>query len=161
MDKRDLGEMDRLYTFYTRENGLMRVMARSIRKVDAKMAAQVEDFTLVHISIAKGNGSGLLAGAVAENFFSQLRQNYDGLLCVDHVRRVFVSLMHEHDPDVRIFDLFVNYLLQMDDMAVCGKNVQQRKQMEWITHAFLMQFYELHHLNFQYYLQKILLLPFY
>jgi DNA repair protein RecO (recombination protein O) len=144
LEKRDVGEMDRLYTCYTRENGLMRIMARSVRKVDAKLAAQVEDFSLTHISVAKNNGHGILAGAVAEQYFSEMRQNFEALLCVDRVRRIFIALMREHDADERIFDLFANYLIQINELAPCNVSGRpDKEQMEWITQAFLMQFYGL------------------
>ena len=146
IDKKEIGEMDRLYTFYTRENGLMRVVARSIRKVDAKLASQVEDFTLVHISIAKNNGYGILAGAVAERYFGHLRQHYQGLLCVDRVRQIFMTLMREHDMDARMFDLLTSYLIQMNELAFLDEQDDGGDvvvQMRWITDAFLMQFYGL------------------
>lgn len=143
VDKKDIGEMDRVYTFYTRENGLLRTIARSVRKVDAKMASQVEDFTVVHVSIARSNGVGMLVGAVAEKYFTQIRQNFNALLCVDRARRIFLSLTPEHDADENIFDLFVNYLMEINELAHNPHIDRKNEQMEWITQSFLIQFYEL------------------
>lgn len=143
LDKRDAGEADRIYTFYTKENGLMRTMARSVRKPGARMASQVEDFTCAHISIAKNGGRGALAGAVAERYYDHLRCNFDALCNVDRARRIFVSLVHEDDADVRLYALWEEYLSQMDTCASVHNIAYSTTTLQWVTHAFLMQLYAL------------------
>lgn len=144
LDKRDIGEADRLYTFYTKENGLMRTVARSVRKPDARMAAQVEDFTCVHIAIAKNGGRGTLAGAVAEQYHSNVRSDFEALRNVDRARQTFVSLVHEYDADARLYALWEEYLLQMDALAWARDNQPSGAvSLRWVTHAFLMQLYAL------------------
>ena len=143
LDKRDIGETDRLYTFYTRENGLMCVPARAVRKGEAKLTAQVEDFVLSHITIAKNYGRGTLAGAVAEEYFVSLHENYHALVCMDRVRTVFLATVGENDCDDRIFILFVRYVAQLDTLAkdeLCDENYIQ---MHWITNAFLIKLFAL------------------
>jgi DNA repair protein RecO (recombination protein O) len=142
LDKRDIGEMDRLHTFYTLEEGLIRVPARSIRKVSAKLPMQVEDFVLTHITVAKNYGRGTLAGAVAEEYFERLRQNYDALLCVDIARNVFLTITDESDPDEKVFDLFVQFLYQMDDLGRY-EGEEAIAKMQWITNAFLINVFAL------------------
>ncbi len=140
LQKHDIGETDRLYAFYTLEKGLMRVQAKSIRKMQAKLPTQVEDFMLSHITVAQNYGAGVLSGAVVEEPFVQLRSDYDALQCVDLVRRVFLKTVEEHAPDKKLFLLFVQYLREMDALSRDGKPVAR---MEWITNAFLMRFFSL------------------
>lgn len=142
LDKRDIGETDRLYTFYTLETGLMRVLARSIRKMNAKLPMQVEDFVLSHITVAKNYGRGTLAGAVAEEYFEELRINYDALMCVDIVRNVLLTIIEENDSDEDIFALLVEYLQKINALAT-QKKEKNISQMQWITNAFLMNFFAL------------------
>lgn len=142
LDKYDISETDRLYTFYTLENGLMRVPARSVRKAHARLAMQVEDFTLAHITIAKNYGNGTLAGAVAEDYFGSMRYDLEALACVDRVRTTILSLIGEHESDPSIFDLLVKYLREIDQFASDVDNEQRHLQMSWITHAFLIQLFE-------------------
>jgi len=143
LDKRDIGETDRLYTFYTRESGLMRVPARAIRKGEAKLAAQVEDFVLSHITIAKNYGHGTLTGAVAEEYFVALHENYHALLCMDRARSVFLVTVGENDCDEHMFILFVRYISQLNILAqgnLCDENYIR---MHWITNAFLIKLFAL------------------
>lgn len=139
LDKKEIGETDRLYTFYTRENGLMRVSARSVRKSEAKLAAQVEDFVLTHITIVKNYGYGTLAGAVAEDYFDELHTNFTALTCVDRARKVFLTLIREHDADARVFDLLASYLQMVNDFAARSRN----RDVQWITSAFLIKLFGL------------------
>lgn len=142
LDKYEISETDRLYTFYTLENGLIRVPARSVRKAHARLAMQVEDFTLAHITIAKNYGNGTLAGAVAEDYFGSIRYDLEALACVDRVRTMMLSVIGEHESDPSIFNLLVKYLHEIDQLASDMNNEQRHLQMSWITHAFLIQLFE-------------------
>ena len=75
--KKEVGEMDRLYTLYTDTGGKLQVVAKGVRKPEAKLAGQLENLTLVQVIIAKGRGAGRIAGAVAEQSFLFLRQELD------------------------------------------------------------------------------------
>lgn len=145
LDKRDIGEMDRLYTFYTEEDGLVRTVARSVRKPEARMAAQVEDFTRVHVSIAKNGGRGTLAGAVAEHYHERLRGDFDALSEADRARGIFLALVREHDADARLYTLWKRYLEQMDAFVgdVTEESRARHLSVRWLTHVFLMQLYAL------------------
>ncbi len=148
LDKIDIGEADRLYTFYTLENGLVRVPARSVRKGKAKLAMQVEDFVLSHITIAQNYGRGTLAGAVAENYFIFLHENLSALECVDVVRTVFLSIMDENERDEHVFGLFVIYLREMDKLSQKVDLKDQNISLNWFTYAFLIKLFSLQGYNF-------------
>lgn len=148
LDKRDIGEMDRLYTFYTLEHGLVRVPARSIRKVNAKLPAQVEDFVLTHITIAKNYGFGILAGAVAEEYFDALRNNYDALTCADIARNVFLTVIGENESDERVFYLLVEYLREINVLADYHDHKNNYVQLQWMTNAFLLNLFRVQGYDF-------------
>lgn len=143
LDKKDIGETDRLYTFYTYEVGLIRVPARAVRKGKAKLASQIEDFVLSHITIVQNYGRGILAGAVAENYFVALHKNYEALNCVDTVRGVLLTTIGENDCDKNIFALFVQYLTQLDEIAQKQEDTEQQLKLQWITNSFLIKLFAL------------------
>ena len=56
----DLGEADRIVTLLTQENGLVRAVARAVRRTRSRMGASLEPFAVVEVQIAPGRGrSGL------------------------------------------------------------------------------------------------------
>jgi len=151
LDKMDIGEADRLYTFYTLENGLVRVPARSVRKGKAKLATQVEDFVLSHITIAQNYGRGTLAGAVAEDYFVSLHENLSALECVDSVRMVFLSITGENERDERVFMLFVAYLEEMNNLSCKRDSKYHNTNLNWFTYAFLIKLFCLQGYDFHTY----------
>ncbi len=141
LNKININEADRLYTFYTLENGLIHVPARSVRKGKAKLAMQVEDFVLSHITIAKNYGRGILAGAVAEDYFVFLHENFKVLECIDNVRTVFLSIMEENERDELVFELLVTYLQSMNKLAQKQNSKKYDTDLNWFTHAFLIKLF--------------------
>ncbi len=141
LDKIDISEADRLYTFYTLEKGLIRVPARSVRRGKAKLAMQVEDFVLSHITIAQNYGRGTLAGAVAEDYFVSLHENLEALECVDNVRTIFLSIMDENECDEHVFVLFIAYLEGMNKLAQKQNFKKYNTDLKWFTHAFLIKLF--------------------
>ncbi|GAA1707322.1 DNA repair protein RecO [Dietzia cercidiphylli] len=56
----DLGEADRIVTLLTRHHGLVRAVARAVRRTRSRMGASLEPFAVVEVQIAPGRGrSGL------------------------------------------------------------------------------------------------------
>lgn len=141
LDKRDIGEMDRLYTFYTLEEGLVRVPARSIRKANAKLSTQVEDFMFSHITIAKSFGRGTLAGAVTEECYENVRADYEAMTCIDTARTIFLKIMGENVADEKVFELWIQFLQEMNYLAR-GRN-KRLIDYHWMTNAFLINLFSL------------------
>lgn len=50
----DWGEADRLLTLYTRENGMVRALAKGARKVTSRKAGHLQPFTYITVQLAKG-----------------------------------------------------------------------------------------------------------
>ena len=56
----DLGEADRIVTLLTERHGLVRAVARAVRRTRSRMGASLEPFAVVEVQIAPGRGrSGL------------------------------------------------------------------------------------------------------
>lgn len=49
-----LGEADRIITLLTRENGLVRAVAKGVRRTTSKFGARVEPFALIDLQLHKG-----------------------------------------------------------------------------------------------------------
>lgn len=147
LDKKDLNETDRLYTFYTKEIGLLQVPAKGIRKSEAKLAPQVEIFTFSNISVAKNRGRGTLAGAVAENQFNDLKNDYEILKEVYRAKKIFLRLIFGHEPDQKVFDLLLNYLELVDELA---KSEETQKKVIWLTNSFVFKLYLLQGYKFSF-----------
>ena len=117
LGKREIGETDRLYTFFTREAGKVKAMGRGSRKPAAKLAGHLETLSLIDLSIARSRGRGNISSAVVENMFPNilrlervLRIALEGVTTVDR----FVG---EDESDEEIFVLLLEFLQALDDIA--------------------------------------------
>ncbi len=77
LKKKEVGETDRLYTFYTKEQGKVRAVAKGIRKSGAKLASQLENGTLADVAVARTRGTGKITGALAEEYYPKLRDQLE------------------------------------------------------------------------------------
>jgi DNA repair protein RecO (recombination protein O) len=137
LKKKEVGETDRLYTLYTLEQGKVQLVAKGVRKSEAKLAGQLETLIQGLVIAVKGNGMGKIAGAVAEKNVSYLRSDADILKRVLETVNVFERLVGWDEPDAELFNLLAIYLALSDDLA---KEKQAEKAM-LLAEGFLFQLF--------------------
>jgi DNA repair protein RecO (recombination protein O) len=118
--KREIGETDRLYTFYTKELGKVQAKAIGVRKSQAKLAAALETLTLSDVTIVRGKGSGRVAGATVEEYFPGIRSDFTTLSLALVAAAEFDSIVGLEQPDLALFSLFHEYLSLLDGAAGNG-----------------------------------------
>ena len=65
LGSRESGEADRLYSIYTKEFGLVRARASSVRSERSKMRYALQNYARANVSLVKGKRGWRLAGASA------------------------------------------------------------------------------------------------
>ncbi|MFC1645028.1 DNA repair protein RecO [Patescibacteria group bacterium] len=110
LGKKDIGEADRLYTFYTLERGKIKAIARGVRRSQAKLAGHLENFCLVDFTVMKNRGMGNIASAIVEENFSNIRNDFDVLRISFEVFSKVDQLVVEEHKDDNIFKLLCLYL---------------------------------------------------
>jgi DNA repair protein RecO (recombination protein O) len=137
LGKKEVGETDRLYTLYTREQGKIRVMAKGVRKPEAKLAGQLENLSLTLIIINKTKGMGRVTAAVAEDVFGALREQYEILLLVSQCLSILEKFVDMEEPDEALFGLTREYLIQANTLA--QENKPERIRL--LSQVFLFQLF--------------------
>ncbi len=125
--KREVGETDRFYTFYSREQGKVTAIAKGVRKAEAKLASALETATLSEIMVARTRGTGKITGAVLEQSYPVLHHTYD---IVREVTRFFADidrLVEAEEKDEVLFALLRNYLDTMERVATDGLPISQAR----------------------------------
>lgn len=117
LNKRNVGEMDRIYSIYTLEGGKIRTLAKSVRKAQAKLAASLENITLADITIARTRGLGKITGSIVEQNYSALKTNCDALMETFIALGTFEKIVDFENPDKEVFELLRNYLCTVDEAA--------------------------------------------
>ncbi|MFA9262176.1 MAG: DNA repair protein RecO [Undibacterium sp.] len=115
--KREVGETDRFYTFYTREQGKITAIAKGVRKAEAKLASSLETATLSEIMMARSRGTGRITGAVLEESYPALHQSPVILHAVVRLLANIDRLVEPEEKDEALFSLLWKYLTAGERMA--------------------------------------------
>ena len=121
LNKKDIGEVDRLYVAYAMEAGKISVAGKGVRRQGAKLAGSLEPITLSEIFVAKSRGKGNITGAIVTENFSHIKENYSLLQKVFYVFSAFDKLITQQEGDEKIFSMLLSYLKTMNGI---GENDQ-------------------------------------
>lgn len=125
LKKYDIGEVDRIYIFYTRERGLIRVKAKGVRRAHARLAAHTEDFVVAHIGIVRGRGRDTLTGAITEISSDAMRSDLDGLVALSALRDQVIHVLHDEQVDPVLFDFLKDLFINANEKVTSdGSTVQ-------------------------------------
>ena len=117
LSKRDIGEVDRIYNFFTLEEGKVQAVGRGVRKPNAKLAGNLEPLTHCEIYVSKRKGMGNITGAIAVNNFSAVKADFLAISRVFWALSHFDKLITQQEKDVRVFELLIEYLEAMDQLS--------------------------------------------
>lgn len=117
LNKKDVGEVDRIYTIYTLEAGKIRVLGKGVRKPNAKLAGNLESITQAEIFLAKSRGMGKITGSIAIDSFANIKTNLDLVNKVFYVFKIIARLISDEEKDEKIFRLLEKYLAVMDGLS--------------------------------------------
>jgi DNA repair protein RecO (recombination protein O) len=110
-----LGEADRIITLLTRQHGLVRAVARGVRRTSSRWGSRLEPFTHVDLQLAEGRSLDVVTQAETLTPFSrQLGLDYDrytaGTVMLETAERLVAE---EREPAVQQFLLLVGGLRAM------------------------------------------------
>lgn len=117
LNKKDVGETDRIYTIYTLEGGKIRSLAKGVRKSQAKLASSLENITLADITIMRTRGLGKITSSIVEHNFSNLKRDCDALMETFLGLNIFDRIVDFENADQAVFSLLREYLVAVDSFA--------------------------------------------
>lgn len=138
LKKRKIGETDRLYTLYTRENGKVQAIARGARKPRAKLAGHLETFNRGSVMVARSRGIGTITSAVADWYGGRLKRDGGSLLAAVQAVGTFERLVDVGERDMALFDLLTEYLETVDGLSD-DADPRREEKLVLTTQAFLFQ----------------------
>ena len=141
--KKEVGETDRLYTLYTESAGKLQLVAKGVRKPEAKLAGQLETLMQGLVIVVKGRGAGKIAGAVADQSYIHLRNDLAILRRTMEAISLFERLVGWEEADRTLFLLLSEYLDIVNTLAKEGRT----DKVLLVTEGFLFQLYA--HLGYE------------
>lgn len=139
LGKTDIAETDRIYTIYTEEAGKIRIVAKGVRKPNAKLAGSLEPLTYAEIFTARGQGLGKITGAIPVENFSAIKADLELLSRILRVLKIIQKLISEEEKDEKFFRLMLEYLETMEGLSEVEEDKKIQKA-EILTLGFLVKF---------------------
>lgn len=137
LKKREVGETDRIYTFYTREGGKVASIAKGVRKSEAKLASSLETGSKVEVMIVRTRGMGKIAGAVLEESYPAVRQSFDALRLSLEALQTVDRLVEPEEKDETLSVLLEQYLALLERLVID----HQESKLACITEAFFFKLF--------------------
>lgn len=122
--KREVGETDRFYTFFSREQGKVTAIAKGVRKGEAKLASSLETAVLAEIMVARTRGVGKITGAVLEQSYPKLHGSYAAIRGVTRFFSDVDRLVEPEERDEALFALLKTYLELVEELVVSCREGQ-------------------------------------
>jgi DNA repair protein RecO (recombination protein O) len=121
----DLGEADRIVTFYSRDVGKIRAVAKGVRRTTSRSAGHLEPFTLSDVMFAVGRELDVVSQADTLEAFRAVRED---LVLTTHAYYLaeMVDLLTEDRMENRaVFDVLVDGLRDLES-AVSSTDAEAR-----------------------------------
>jgi DNA repair protein RecO (recombination protein O) len=130
----DLGESDKIVTFYSKHKGKMAGIAKGAKKSKKRFSNKLEIFSLLQVIYDDRSRSGLFRIAEAELLspFMSLRQNYDRYVSAALACDLVYYWSRDYDADKNIFSLLL-WALQGIDSGSSPQMVQIFFQLKLYT----------------------------
>ncbi|WFN91139.1 DNA repair protein RecO [Arcanobacterium wilhelmae] len=103
----DLGEADRIVTLFTRERGIVRAVAKGVRRTKSRFGARLEPFSLVDLQLYEGRSLDVVTQAESiHQFGRKIVASYEAYTSASAMVEVTERLLPaEGEPDAELFRL--------------------------------------------------------
>lgn len=103
--RRNVGDADRLVTLFSKDHGLMRVLAKGVRSVPSRRGCHLEPFTNILALVTGEQGRCFLTASETNDYFHALHDDQDALMRVHLITRVVIGLLNEGDKQGHLYDV--------------------------------------------------------
>ena len=112
----NLSEADKIVLMYSRDYGLMKGVAKGIKKPKSKLGGRMDMLVANKLMLFKGKNLDTICQAEALNTFNNLRADMDKMLYAMYMSEVVTNFGAEDDPNSKeIFDIFYKALAKLSE----------------------------------------------
>jgi DNA repair protein RecO (recombination protein O) len=122
----DLGEADKIITFYSKDMGKIRAVASGARKSNSRISGLVLPFTYNKLIIYRGRSIDRIKQIENIYSFSLLRENLNKIAYATYMAEIIDKVGLEGDPNEELFSLLISsyyHLLKVDEKKLDNINL--------------------------------------
>lgn len=122
-------EADRLLTVITEDYGKLKVVAKSSRKINSKLAGHLEPFTLSALNIVEGKNFGIVTYARIKRVFGINQNDLNTIATAYLIMEAVDKLIPLEQKNTLVFDLLVE----------CFEAIEESTDLEMVKLYFLLK----------------------
>ncbi len=118
LQRTNYGEADRILTILTPDHGKLRLIAKGVRKINAKLAGGIELFSVSSVTFISGKGDmGTMISARLDKHYDQIAKDIDRtMLGYDLIKQI--NRITEDEAEQDWYDLLHKTLAYLDDNVI-------------------------------------------
>jgi DNA repair protein RecO (recombination protein O) len=105
LDSRDSGEANRYISLFTKEIGLVRAVARSVREEKSKLRYSLQNFSFTNATLVRGREVWRITGAEERySLHNELKDDREKLFTATQILKLLQRLVHGEEKNDYLFD---------------------------------------------------------
>lgn len=122
LGRKKIGEADRLITLFTRERGVLRTIAKGVRKVPSHRGGHVEPLTRVFALVNESRAGMYVSSVQTQEYYSTLHSN---AVALEHARVLAMAIRRLFDEDEAQPELYDAYTEALELLPQLPSHKQQ------------------------------------
>jgi DNA repair protein RecO len=114
--RRTFKEDDLLVSFYTQKHGKIKLIVKSGKKINSKLAGHIEPVNLVKIDWVEKKNLPRAIGVSVVKSYSGIKNNYRKVFYVRYFLEIIEKVFEEKEKDEKIFNFLVGVLNKIDEL---------------------------------------------
>lgn len=106
----DFSEADKILVLFSKERGIIRAVAKGIKKNKSKFSGRLELLNVNELIIREGKNMGTITQCETQTVFPKLRLDYDKLIYSLFIGELITLFMNDGEVSEEIFDLIIDTL---------------------------------------------------
>lgn len=112
--RQDFSEADRILTIFTERFGKVKALAKSVRKISAKLAGSLEPYMLVDLQLHEGKTFYIVTGASIVEDFPSIHEDLEKAASAFYLGELIDKFESEDHKTPAVFELMMETLKMMD-----------------------------------------------
>jgi len=125
LSRRNVGEADRLVTMLTRERGLLRVLAKGVRKIPSRRGGHMESLTQVMVLVSGGSGRYFLQAVETENYFKSLHDDHEALARMQRLSKALIHIFEEEVAYTSLYDALLQACRVLPEVSYAKRSLME------------------------------------
>jgi len=138
LSRHNFREADRIYVVYARDFGKLELLSRGAQKIESKLAAHLEPFTLAEIMIGRGKNFDHLAGAEAVEEFPNIKSDFTKMNFLHYCFEVVEKATQWEVRDERVYGLLLELLLSLESFSF-SESMSAWEKYQALTKSFVVK----------------------